>query len=392
MLKLILPIAGVGQRLRPFTFSKPKGFLKIGGQRVVDHILSKIAATPAAPSIGITADTPLAVVYGYKRVQIKEYLDKKYAHKFAIRYIDQIPKGYQGDVPYFGGLGEAILLTRDWFERLPKELTSRRASRSDITLIFLGDMIPVGDYSEVLECMDRENIDGIIGTMQVPWDRTRFYGIVETAQNSKKILRMIEKPAKAPTNLAIAGVYAFTEHTMQRLYAILMEQHQSFLKEQKENKSVTKHASKKEFQFTPALQQLVDEGFHLEHAEFSEGILDFGQPDSLLSGNQILLETSPESIHGAIAEISDSVVKNPSSLGTDTRIIRSVLGPYVSVGDHCLIENCNLQNCVIGDNCHLHGVITRNSIIGDGAKVEKIIKDNIYLGDNSMVLESAPDE
>jgi glucose-1-phosphate thymidylyltransferase len=368
-MKLILPIAGVGQRLRPFTFSKPKGFLKIGGYRVVDHILLKI-------STHTETNTPLAVVYGYKRKQIYTYLEEKFAKTFKISYINQEPRGFQGDVPYFGGLGEAILLTKDWYHQTPH---AESAARKHINLIFLGDMIPVGTYDTILNGMETEGVDGIIGTMRVAPERVRFYGIIES-DDQRTIKTMIEKPPSSPSNLAIAGVYAFNDKTMTRLYQILEEQYKIFQQKQKHLKV--------EFQFTPALQQLVDEGFCMKHAIFDEGILDFGQADALLVGNRVLLETNQSTVQGAIGEIKDSVIKNPSFVGQNTIIVRSIIGPNASIGENCHIENCNMSDVVIGDNCSLQGVITQNTIIGDNAKVENIIKDGIYLGDNSLVVES----
>lgn len=376
---LILPIAGVGARLRPFTFSKPKGFLKIAGSRVVDHILNKIGQN-------LSLETPLAVIYGYKRAQIRQYLDLNFARQFQITYIDQIPKGYQGDIPYFGGLGHAILLSRIWYEKTSgkSNLQDRLNNPKDV-LIFLGDMIPVKDYEYVLDKLAISEIDGVIGTMIVPSDKTQYYGIVEIDSN-EWITSMAEKPKQTTSNLAIAGVYAFKEKTMLRLYEILAEQYHKHQESSKSNKNGTHGAS--EFQFTPALQQLVIEGFKLKIATFQEGILDFGRPDALLEGNRILLTNYKPTVEGTIDEIRDSVLKQPIIIGKNSKLIRSVLGPYVSVGENCVIEDCNLNNVVIGDNSILKSIITSNSIIGDNVKIEKIIKDNIILGDRSFILES----
>lgn len=368
-MKLILPIAGVGQRLRPFTFSKPKGFLKIGGYRVVDHILSKISAHTEL-------STPLAIVFGYKRKQIYTYLEENYAKTFKISFINQDPRGFQGDVPYFGGLGEAILLTKDWYHQTPH---TESTPRKHINLVFLGDMIPVGTYDSILNGMEQDGVDGIIGAMKVAPEKVRYYGIIE-ADNNHRIKTMVEKPPSSSSNLAIAGVYAFNDKTMARLYEILTEQYKIFQEKQKHLRV--------EFQFTPALQQLVDEGFKINYAVFEEGILDFGQTDALLVGNRILLEANQSTIQGAVGEIKDTVIKNPSFVGSNTIIIRSIIGPNASIGENCHIENCNISDVVIGDNCSLQGVITKNSIIGDNAKVENIIKDGVYLGDNSLVVES----
>ena len=83
----------------------------------------------------------------------------------------------------------------------------------------------------------------------------------------------------------------------------------------------------------------------------------------------------------------ESVITNPCAIGSETEIIRSIIGPYVSIGKNCIIEDCNIENVVIGDNCVLKKIISSMSIIGDNVKIDSIIKDNITLGDNSYLLE-----
>ena len=153
-MKLILPIAGVGQRLRPFTFSKPKGFVKIGGSRGVDHILQKIGKS-------LPNKTPLCLITGYKSAQIQEYIDENYTKQFAVGYVEQIPVGYQGDIPFFSGLGHAILLTYEWWKK-SKDVAVGTLQPGD-SLVFLSDMIPVQDYQFILDQLGEEDVDGIIG-------------------------------------------------------------------------------------------------------------------------------------------------------------------------------------------------------------------------------------
>ena len=86
------------------------------------------------------------------------------------------------------------------------------------------------------------DIDGVIGTMVVPLDKTQFYGIVEADSNGK-IISMVEKPKQTTSTLAIAGVYAFKENTMIHLYEILARQYKEFVK--------NKRALKQNFNLLP---------------------------------------------------------------------------------------------------------------------------------------------
>jgi len=368
-MKLILPIAGVGLRLRPFTSTKPKGFLQIAGSRGVDHILRKIGSS-------LPDKTPIALITGYKKQQIQQYVEENYSNRFNPSFIEQIPRGYKGDIPYFSGLGHAILLSREWYEKtddIPDRLKPNDA------LVFLSDMIPVNNYDFILKDLEKEDNDGIIGSMIVPDEKTRFYGIIEIDKNGY-IYSLVEKPEQTNSNQAIAGVYAFKAKTMKRLFEILNDQYENHLK-------IIDTLEKKEFQFTPALQQLVEEGFKLKSAIFKKGILDFGRPEALLNSNRILLEAATEDYRKQKknVEIIDSVIINPSAIDSGTKIINSIVGPYSSIGKNCLIENCNLNNVVIGNDCVLKKIITRYSIIGDFVQIESIIKKNMTIGDNTML-------
>lgn len=371
-MKLILPIAGVGQRLRPFTFSKPKGFVKIGGSRGVDHILQKIGKS-------LPNKTPLCLITGYKKEQIREYIDENYTEQFAVGYVEQIPVGYQGDIPYFSGLGHAILLTYEWWKNSIDTIAG--GLQPGDSLVFLSDMIPVQDYQFILNRLEEDGVDGIIGTMIVPPEKTQFYGIVETNVHGI-IVDMKEKPKHTTSNQAIAGVYAFKAKTMARLFAILQEQYDVHQKALASGQKM-----KREFQFTPGLQQLVEEGVQLKSAAFEAGILDFGRPEALLHGNRVLLEADRSPIDWSNQKIEDALIVSPCAIDPGTEIVRSIIGPYVSIGKNCIIEDCNLENLVVGDNCVLKKIISKESIIGDNVKINSIIKDRITLGDNSFLLD-----
>jgi len=369
-MKLILPIAGVGLRLRPFTSTKPKGFVQIAGSRGVDHILGKIGSS-------LPDKTPIALITGYKKQQIQQYIEANYSNQFDPSFIEQIPRGYKGDIPYFSGLGHAILLSREWYDATDD--IKGRLNPND-ALIFLSDMIPVNNYDFILKDLEKDGNDGIIGSMIVPDEKTRFYGIIEDDEDGY-IYSLVEKPEQTNSNQAIAGVYAFKAKAMKRLFEILADQYENHLK-------IIDTLEKKEFQFTPALQQLVEEGFKLKSATFKEGILDFGRPEALLNSNRVLLDAMSADYQKNGIEIIDSVIINPSAIDSGTKIIKSVIGPYSSIGKNCVIENCNLNNVVIGDDCVLKKIISRQSIIGDSVQIESIIKNNMTLGDNTYLIES----
>ncbi|MFW9902033.1 MAG: sugar phosphate nucleotidyltransferase [Candidatus Thorarchaeota archaeon] len=362
-MKIIGPIAGIGSRLRPFTFSKPKAFLSVAGKTVLDHILIKFSRT-------FDSDTELILIVGYKKQQIIEYIKKHYSDRFKLTFIEQYPRGYKEGEPYYWGLGEAVYLAHTRFKE--PNITSLEDDKRSGSLIFLGDMIPIDEFSYLLYKYWESDVDGIITVMKVPKEDASSYGVVVTDEN-KLIKKLIEKPKDFVSDLAIAGPYSFSNTATCALFKNIKR----YLDQKTEDT--------KEVYLTESLQDLVDQGYKIAAVELKQGILDFGRPSEILRGNQYLLRQNsikPEEQKKNIA-IERSYMKNPVHIGKNTKIINSVIGPYVSIGDNSMIQNCILEDCVIEENAHLTNIISRNSIIGSYVHVENISKDNLIIGDKS---------
>lgn len=396
-MKFVVPMAGVGTRLRPFTFSKPKGFLKVAGKRLIDHILDKFQQVTSTRS-------HLLIITGSQERAVQTYLKEKYSSTFTLSFESQQPKGYHGNIPFFGGLGQAILISEPWYTKSISSYSSQQ--QDDFAIIALNDMVPLdgyGDFKSLLcgeeiitkiqnrvdEFKDNETeiqqntpltpiseIDGVIGIMKVPQSRVSSYGIVTIDPKTGLIEELVEKPESSISNLAISGVYGFKPHTMKNLYKYLRKEVKKF--EGKEG----------EAQLTPALQDLVKHGFKLAPMEFSKGILDFGKHGTLLDGNKILLTQQDNVLGDLQGELSNCSLNSPSFIGKDVVIRNCVIGPFCSIGDNCVLQDCIIRNSVIGDGCHLERIITQNSIIGDNVIMDDIIKNNMIIGDQSNIRSS----
>jgi len=364
-MKIIGPIAGIGTRLRPFTLSKPKAFLIVAGKTVLDHILSKFCNT-------FDSDTELILIVGYKKRQIMEYIKTQYGNKFKLTFIEQIPRGYEEGTPYYWGLGEAVYLAHSRFEK--SKLKNIKEDKREGSLIFLGDMLPLDEYSYLMYKYWESDVDGIITVMKVEKKDANSYGIVVVDKNGI-IERLVEKPKHFISNLAIAGIYSFSNTTTFALFKNLKK----YL-DQRTDKS-------KEVYMTDSLQDLVDQGFKIAAVELKQGILDFGRPSELLKGNKYLLEQGTSRMNDFQKHnitVERSFLKHPIFIGKNTKIINSIIGPYTSIGDDSYIENCILENCVIETSAYLNNIISQNSIIGSNVKVENISKDNLIIGDKSI--------
>jgi len=356
---LVCPIAGVGKRLQPFTYSKPKAFLKIAGKRLIDHILIKLKKT-------FPQGTNICFIVGYKKRQMMEYLKNHHSDYFKLHFVEQIPLGYTADTPYFSGLGDAILLA--------KELV-----KDDDCFIFLSDRLPMEDYSSVLLNFHQEECDGIFNVKQVK--HPEFYGVVELDEKKRFITQIVEKPKEFLSNYAVSGAYLFGKSMVPRMFELLEEQ------------SKIKLENGQEHLITPVIEQLIKEDFKFTINEMQGEILDFGRPESLLEGNRILLSELKlaDPLYDELYQsgnINDSKIVPPVVIGENVSIKDSVIGPNVSVGDNAIVERCILSDSVIGNGTHLSKIISSNSIIGDYSILEDLIKKGIILGDSSSITTS----
>ena len=364
-MKIIGPIAGIGTRLRPFTLSKPKAFLTVAGKTVLDHILLKFTNT-------FDSDTELILIVGYKKQQIMEYIRNNYKTKFKLTFIEQIPRGYNEGIPFYWGLGEAVYLANSRFPKIRSE--SLEEDKREGSLIFLGDMIPIDEYSYLMYKYWESDVDGIITVMKVPKENAKSYGVVKVDENNL-IQELIEKPKEFVSDLAIAGLYSFSNTATHALFKNLKKEIDQ------------RNEQSKEIYMTESLQGLVNQGFKIAAVELKRGILDFGRPSELLNGNKYLLQQNSikaEDFYELNITVEKSFIKNPIFVGRNSKIINSVIGPYVSIGDDSYVKNCILKNCVIEKSTQLRSIISKNSIIGSDVAVENIAKDNLIIGDKSI--------
>jgi glucose-1-phosphate thymidylyltransferase len=273
--------------------------------------------------------------------------------------------GYEAEIPYFSGLGDAILLGRDLTE-------------GDDCFIFLSDRLPLENYTSVLLNYHQEKCDGLINVKRV--SNPQYYGVTVLDKDGC-ITKIVEKPKEFISDYAVSGAYLFGKNLTPRLFELLEKQSKIEIKNGEEHL------------LTPVIQKLIDEGFKIKINEMKEEILDFGRPESLLQGNRLLL--SELKLADPLFEnlfktgnIIDSKIVPPVCIGKNVKIKNSVIGPNTSLGDDLVIEKCIIHESVIGDGTELKKIISSNSIIGDYSILEDLIKKGITIGDSSYITTS----
>lgn len=308
-MRVIIPAAGVGTRLRPHTFTVPKALIPVAGKPMINHIIERIAGLEP---------TEIAMVVGYLGDQVIEYLEDHYSLPF--RFYQQTERK---------GLGHAV-----W--------QVLRENTADETLIVLGDSILVLDYKSIVESREV-----CIGVKEV--EDPRRFGIVE--MDGEWVVRLVEKPEVPTSNLAIVGLYYFPS----------AEGLGNALKTLIDNDIRTKG----EYQLTDALQILIDKGDAMRTIPV-DGWYDCGKPETLLETQRKLLDLEP----GFQGKIQGSVIHPPVHLSEKVTIDGSIVGPYVTAEDGVIIRNTIVSDSILCRGAELDGCHITGSIVGVEAKVK----------------------
>lgn len=311
MINVIIPAAGVGTRLRPHTLTVPKALLPVAGRPILAHILDRVSCLPELGTVRI--------IIGFLGKQIEEYVRQNYNLKVQFVRQDELL-----------GLGFAVHLA---LEDTPDD--------SPIVVV-LGDTILDVDLSEFTT-----STDDTLGVKEV--DDPRRFGVVET--DGAYIKRLVEKPANPPSNLAIVGLYGI--------------QSTGLLRQCLKDVIASAKTSAGEIQMTDALQFMIERGSRMR-AVTVDGWFDCGKVETLLETNRYLLAKNPLGY-----ELDGSLVIPPVYIAPSALVERSVIGPFVSIGDRARIADSVVKNSIIADSAQISRCIMEDSVVGEGAVVER---------------------
>ena len=305
-MKIVLPVAGNGLRLRPYTENVPKCLLPVAGKTILDWIVEDSLGLKPSETIFIT---------GYKADVIDQFLTKRTAWGKTRTVIQSNPQG----------LGEAVSLALPYVDD------------DEPVLIILGDTLFEADLS-ILNGMDQN----VLYTYKV--EDPRRFGVAVT-DSTGRIERLVEKPQEFVSDEAIVGIYYIKDTK------VLKES----LKYLMDNNIRTKN----EFQLTDALEMMIEKGCRFRTAPVSKW-LDCGLAETLLETNAHVLNRYDNS---ASVNLLGVKVIAPCHIGKDVKIVNSTIGPNVSVGDGCVIENSTVKNAVLWDGVKVEGRTLDNVIV-----------------------------
>jgi len=353
-MKGLILSGGKGTRLYPITYTRAKQLVPVANKPVLFRVIEAIR------DAGITE---IGIVVGDTAKEIRETVGPGKRWGVKITYIPQ-------KEPL--GLAHAVKISRDYLG-------------DDRFVMFLGDNVIQGGISGLIKEFETSQYNCQIVLTAV--DNPSSYGVAELDPETRRIIRLVEKPRNPPSNLALVGIYMFDEHVWEAVSAI-------------------KPSWRGELEITDAIQYLVDKGL-VVHPYVHEGWwIDTGEPGEMLEANDMVLDEVPPTIEGYVdresqisgkvtiekgAEIINSRIRGPAIIGEDTRIINSYIGPFTSIYHHVVIENSEIEHSIVLENSKILDIPYRieDSLIGRDSDITRSpIKPKalkMTLGDHSKL-------
>lgn len=325
-MKVIIPAAGIGTRLRPHTYTMPKPLIPVAGKTIIGFIIERFLR------VGVDE---FVFVLGYMSELVIEYLEQEYPN-ISKEYVIQHSRL---------GIGHAIWTAKDTF------------ADEDQIFINLGDTILEMDVEALIQA---EHSGIAIKKVKDP----RSFGVVEV-DNQGNIVKMIEKPNIPKSNQAIVGLYKITD----------VPQFIKSLDHHIDNEIKTQN----EYHLTDVLMHMLNRG-HIFRTHEVTNWYDCGQKDILIETNRVLLKRyggNDKSYTG-----DNCIIIEPVALGKNCLLENAIIGPYVTIANNAVIKNSVIENSILGNYSSISNLVLQESLIGNDAIIEgKARKLNI--GDNN---------
>ncbi len=354
-MKALILSGGKGSRLYPLTYTNAKQLIPVANKPVLFRVIEAIKEA------GID-DMGIVIGSGENGRKVRAAVGDGSQWDVHITYIVQ-------DEPK--GLAHAVLIARDYLgdERF---------------VMFLGDNVIEGGISNLIR--EFKNSDYHAQIVLTPVAEPQHYGVAELNPDGS-IKRLVEKPREPRSNLALVGIYMFDPHVHEAVRAI-------------------KPSWRGELEITDAIQWLVEQGYRVHPYIHRGWWIDTGKPIDMLAANSKVLEELTPEIRGFVdkdslvdervtveegAQIINSVVRGPTIIGENTRIINSYIGPFTSIYYNCVIEEAEIERCIVLENSQIKHVPVRiaDSLIGRNVLIQrsefKPRALKFTLGDNSRV-------
>lgn len=332
-MNIIVPMAGMGKRMRPHTLTVPKPLIPVAGKPIVQHLVEDIAAMCQ------------------EKIEEVAFVIGDFGQETEQRLLDIATQiGAKGRIFYQDeALGTAHAV-----------YCAKECLHGNLIVAF-ADTIFRADFK-----LDAGK-DGVIWVNKV--ENPEQFGVVKVDAHNH-IHEFVEKPTSFVSDLAIIGIYYFKDgDNLRKEIEYLIE---------------NDIRDKGEFQLTNALENMKNKGLKFEPGKVDEW-LDCGNKNATVYTNQRVLEIKKSSAGvDPSAQITNSSIIHPVFIGKNVKITDSVVGPHVSLGDGCSVERSLLSNSIIQQQAKLKGAFVTNSMIGNYSSVHGKA-DELSISDYSSI-------
>ena len=324
-MKVIIPLAGKGTRLRPHTHLTPKPMLKIAGKPVIDYVMDDLKRLGGVDEV--------IYITGHLKGEVEAYARAHYPWKAV--FIEQTEQL---------GTAHAVGLAKAHIDQ-------------PVMIIFVDTI-----FDADLGVIPKTNADGIIWVKEVE-DYQRFGVVVTDADGN--MTKIIEKPSTPVSKRANIGLYYIKN------WKSLLESLEWVMKQP---------PNKGEFYLTDAFQRMIDRGAKIK-VEDVEGWYDAGKIDTLLETNRIMLEKrrmarKPSGLP------ADAKIVDPVYIEDGVTIRRSTVGPNVSISAGAVIEDSTVRDTIVGQNSRIVKSSLHDSVVGNHVVLQGFSGD-ATVGDHS---------
>lgn len=352
-MKGLILSGGKGTRLYPLTFTSAKQLIPVANMPVLFRVIQTIR------DAGIV---DIGIVIGDTGAEIRAAVGDGSAWGVRITYIPQ-------EAPL--GLAHAVKISQPFLG-------------DDKFVMFLGDNVIQGGIHALIRQFDSAQYNSQIVLTRVK--EAQHYGVAVLRPDGS-IERLIEKPKVPPSDLALVGIYMFDANVFKAVNAI-------------------QPSGRGELEITDAIQWLVTAGYSVFPYIHKGWWVDTGKPIDMLEANSLVLDELTPSIQGSVdaestvdsrvtigagAQIINSVVRGPTIIGENTRIVNSYVGPFTSIHHDCVVENAEIERSIVLEHARIADVPARiqDSLIGRRATISRATSRpaayKLTLGDYSAV-------
>ncbi len=293
-MKIVIPLAGFGKRLRPHTFTKPKPLIIVAGKPVLGHVLDMFETLDFVDEI--------IFIVGHLGEQIEEYVAREYPHIKA-RYFRQ---------EELNGQSTAIYLARECLH-------------GPMLMVFVDTIIRTD-----LSRLKNEPADAIAWVK--PVEDPRRFGVAEVGPDGF-VTRLIEKPSDRRNNLAVVGFYYFKQSEL--LIDAIRQQIEQDVRTQDE------------YFLADAVNLMLVAGVKMR-VEQVDVWLDCGKTETVLETNRYLLEHGHNNSDGVCGD--GCVVVPPVNIHPTAQVSHSVIGPHVTVAANCVVDSSIIRDSILDEN------------------------------------------